>query len=112
MASGLKMDWSMNSFSTPKTPGPLGGTTSGTSGFMDPRLEKDFAPTFYPAADGAPAPSPESNDRDDRIKLEFCAVYCHLNRLYARLTDARRHTADRANSERRERELLQEIETH
>jgi hypothetical protein len=77
--------------------------------FNDPRSESDFDPAFYPLAGGCPPPSPESNDRDDRIKLEFCAVYYQLNRINARLTDLRKQQGEPAAGDQ-ERCLLMEVE--
>jgi len=101
----------MNSLNPSQKPGIPGESDSLTSGSIDPRAEKDFNSKFYPAADGCPPPSPESHDRNDRIKLEFCAVYYQLNRLHAGLTDLRSHPGNLTDVHR-ERALLQQIEAH
>src|SRR5262245_34308216 len=101
----------MDSFDPKEKLGCAENSASPGSEIVDPRAADDFDPRCYPRADGVSAPSPEANERDDRIKLEFCAVYYQLNRLYARLIDLRRREGDQAD-ERGERVLLQEIETH
>jgi hypothetical protein len=101
----------MNASDPSDMPGRTGDSALQSSGFVDPRSEKDFDPRFYPQGDGVAAPLSESNSRDDRIKLEFCAVYYRLNRLHARLAEMRRHVEALAG-DARERDLLQEIEKH
>ncbi|MCI0539602.1 MAG: hypothetical protein L0Z50_30700 [Verrucomicrobiales bacterium] len=101
----------MNSFNSNDMPGRAGHSAGTCSGFIDPRWEKDFSPSLYPKADGALAPSPESGDRDDRIKVEFCAVYYRLNLLHAQLTEMRKNAGD-SDGDRRACDLMGEIEKH
>src|SRR6185369_9961290 len=99
----------MNSPDASRKSVPAGSLASRSLGFNVTRSESDFDPAFYPLAGGGPPPSPESDDRDDRIKLEFCAVYYQLNRLHARLTDLRKQLRAPAGGDQ-ERDLLREIE--
>lgn len=89
--------------------GRSGGSPTHSSQFIDPRSEEDFDPRFYPKADGASATSTESSDRDDWIKLEFCAVYYRLNQLHAKLTEMRGNAGE-PDGESCAPELMQEIE--
>jgi hypothetical protein len=77
---------------------------------VDPRSGKNFAPNLYPQADETAAPS-QPRDRNERITLEFCAVYYELNRLYAKLMETRSQ-ADSPKRSVRERAVMQEIEKY
>ena len=101
----------MRSSDSSENPGPPGSPPSLSLGLIDPRLERDFDPKLYPKANGALPPAPEAEDRDDRIKIEFCAAYYQLNRLQTGLTEMRRGASYSAG-DGRERELMQEIEKH
>ena len=75
----------------------------------DPRREPGFRPSFYPSANGKDAPPVDADAQNDRILLEFLAVYYELNCEYFRLLEVR----ERPNSRERagaERERLQAIE--
>ena len=88
-----------------------GDPSARSSEFSDPRSGNDFDPKFYPQADGAAPPSAAPEDRNGRIKLEFCAVYYELNRLHAKLSELRLREGD-SLGHGQERELMQEIEKH
>jgi hypothetical protein len=51
---------------------------------------RGFNPEWYPKADGREAPTYDSSDPHDRIRLQFITVYYELNRSYARLLAIRR----------------------
>lgn len=103
----------MNSLDRMERPGAgaTGESLSPSPGFVDPRTGRDFIPEFYPLADAGRAPLPSAQERNDRIRSEFCAVYYHLNRLHAQLTDLRARAASSVDNDQ-ERPLLQEIEIH
>ncbi len=50
-------------------------------------------------------------ERNDRITLEFCVVYYRLNRLHARLREARSFAPGPQTAEV-EREIMKQIEVH
>ena len=67
----------------------------------DPRSRRDFLPQYYPKANGQGGPPPKVTAQNDRIKIEFLAVYYQLNREYARLVQTRAmpQSPDRAKAE-------------
>ena len=69
----------------------------------DPRCRPDFLPRYYPKANGCEAPPIDATDRNDRIKLQFLAVYYELNRAHAKLVEARQAPA---SAQRKESEKL------
>src|SRR5262245_26378649 len=69
-------------------------------GCGDPRSYPDFRPPFYPAVNGKTAPSVDTAGRNDRITLEFLAVYYELNCRYAALVEARKDPERRSHEER------------
>jgi hypothetical protein len=93
-------------------PGESEPLSTPSSVSFDVRLASDFAPQFYPQADGAPVPPGGSGDRDDTIKIEFCAVYYQLNRLHACLSELRQKEEGSSPDRLQERELLEEVENH
>src|SRR6266446_2560233 len=77
----------------------------------EPRSSRGIQWQYYPTADGKPARVRYSKDRNDRIKMEFLAAYCRLNRCYAHLLEIRgEQVSDPASRERSERVGLQKIE--
>jgi len=76
----------------------------------DPRCRSDFRQKYYPRANGKQPPQPSSPQRNDRIVLEFLAIYYALNCEYAELLNTR----TKATSPKRsaaERKSMQTIET-
>ena len=75
----------------------------------DPRRRPDFRPQYYPKANDRNCPPPGASARNDRVMLEFLAVYYQLNCEYARLVETRAMTQspDRAKTEQ---ECLHAIE--
>jgi hypothetical protein len=55
----------------------------------DPRSHADFDPHLYPGVNRQEAPAPNATERNNRIKLEFLAVYYRLNREHVRLQNLR-----------------------
>lgn len=55
----------------------------------DPRKARDFNPDWYPKADGGAPPACDASERQDRIRLQFLAVYYQLNQSYADLLAVR-----------------------
>jgi hypothetical protein len=88
---------------------PSANSGTGSYQWVDPRQRPDFQPDHYPKVDGHEAPPGNAPERNDRIKAEFCAVYYDLNRLYARLLNARK-TLTGATGKAAEREIIQAIE--
>lgn len=58
--------------------------------FEDPRSRSDFRAKCYPRANGGKAPPLDAAARNDRIILEFLAVYYDLNCQYAALLQVRK----------------------
>jgi hypothetical protein len=56
----------------------------------DPRGGLGFCHERYPAANGGEAPARGARERNERIQIEFLAVYYELNVGYAALLDVRR----------------------
>ncbi len=79
------------------------------SGLQDPRRRSDFLPQHYPRANGKEAPPIDAAGQNDRIVLEFLAVYYELNCEYCRLLELRKRPDSQQRSEA-ERERLQAIE--
>jgi hypothetical protein len=75
----------------------------------DPRGQPDFEFSHYPKANGKEAPPANAGDRNERIVLEFLAIYYALNREHAKLRDVRQ-TAESPQRTAQERERLQTIE--
>lgn len=75
----------------------------------DPRGRADFQPRHYPRVNGGEPPSPVATEQNDRIKLEFLAVYYGLNCEHARLTEVRRQP-DSELRRNDETKILQEVE--
>lgn len=75
----------------------------------DPGSRQEFQHKFYPLANGKPGPPANAEDRNDRIMLEFLAVYCELNRAYSKLLDVRR-SLESPDRGRAEDAVLREIE--
>ena len=59
------------------------------NGSEDTRTRADFQPAHYPRVNGQSAPPLGARERNDRIKLEFLAVYYGLNCQHARLLELR-----------------------
>src|SRR5437870_3888075 len=78
-------------------------------GIEDPRSRSNFRPAYYPKANGKEAPSADAAGRNERIMLEFLAVYYFLNWEYSRLLEVRNRGESPARSEA-ERECLQAVE--
>jgi hypothetical protein len=75
----------------------------------DPRTRPDFQPLHYPRLNGQDTPPVGATGRNDRIKLEFLAVYYGLNCENARLLDLK----NQPDSDRRaeaEKNALQAVE--
>ena len=83
--------------------------TDERSGFQDPRSRSDFLPQHYPRANGKEAPPIDAAAQNDRILLEFLAVYYKLNCEYFHLLEVRERPDSRERSGA-ERERLQAIE--
>jgi len=83
--------------------------TDERSGFQDPRSRSDFLPQHYPRANGKEAPPIDAAAQNDRIVLEFLAVYYELNSESSRLLEVRKRPDSQQRSEA-ERERLQAIE--
>ena len=83
--------------------------TDERSGFQDPRSRSDFLPQHYPRANGKEAPPIDAAAQNDRIVLEFLAVYYKLNCEYFHLLEVRERPDSRERSGA-ERERLQAIE--
>ncbi|MBN2507082.1 MAG: hypothetical protein JXQ71_10340 [Verrucomicrobia bacterium] len=68
----------------------------------DPRSRPDFRPEHYPLANGHGAPPVGAMERNDRITLEFLAVYYDLNCDYAQLLEVRQRppSPERVGAER------------
>lgn len=75
----------------------------------DPRSRHDFQQAFYPSANGKPAPRPDAEARNDRIMLEFLAVYYDLNRGHSKLLEVRQRV-DSQECASAEADVLREIE--
>lgn len=93
------------------TGGNSGGSVLQAGRIDDPRLTNDFDPALFPTADGLPLPPTVSDERDDKIKFDFCTVYYHLNILHAQLSRMRKNPADLASGEH-EREILLKMEKY
>src|SRR2546425_5123202 len=87
----------------PMTPEPQSNVHSGIE---DPRSRSDFRPAYYPKANGKEAASVDAAWRNERIMLEFLAVYYFLNWEYSRLLEVRKGAESPARSDA-ERECLQ-----
>jgi len=79
------------------------------SGLQDPRRRSDFLPQHYPRANGKEAPPIDAAGQNDRIVLEFLAVYYELNSESSRLLEVRKRPDSQQRSEA-ERERLQAVE--
>src|SRR5947208_2796583 len=79
------------------------------SGFQDPRSGNGFLPQHYPRANGKDAPPTDAAARNDRILLEFLAVYYELNCEYSRLLEVRKRPDSQQRNEA-EREQYKAIE--
>src|SRR5829696_8265466 len=77
--------------------------------FEDPRLQADFRLQYYPTANGKDAPVVGAAERNDRLVLEFLAIYYHLNCQYAALL-AIRANPDPAQRPAAERNCLEAVE--
>lgn len=55
----------------------------------DPRTKAGFIPAFFPRCDGAEPPEPEAADHVALRKLDFLAVYYHINLCSRRVRAAR-----------------------
>jgi len=75
----------------------------------DPRSRLAFQQGHYPQVNGQPPPAQGSSNRNDRIKLEFLAVYCELNGAHAGL-QALRNAPDFARRRDEETRLLLDTE--
>ena len=75
----------------------------------DPRHRRDFLPQYYPKVNGGDGPLSGATARNDRVMIEFLAVYYQLNCEYARLVETRAmaQSKDRAKAEE---ECLRAIE--
>jgi hypothetical protein len=56
----------------------------------DPRTGSNFLPEFLPLCDLGDPPPADTTNRNDRVRLEFLAVYYELNLASAELMTARR----------------------
>jgi hypothetical protein len=67
----------------------------------DPRSMPDFQERFFPLCNGKPAPLPANSKGNERIMLEFLALYYQLNRIHLKLSNIRAATEspERAQSE-------------
>ncbi|HTL55812.1 MAG TPA: hypothetical protein VL361_09040 [Candidatus Limnocylindrales bacterium] len=77
--------------------------------FEDPRSRTDFRAKYYPRANAREGPPPDASARNERVMLEFLAVYYELNCQYAALLEERKNSRASAQT-RRELELLRAIE--
>jgi hypothetical protein len=70
----------------------------------DPRGAAGFHQGWYPSANGGEAPAAGARDRNERIQIEFLAVYYELNVGYAALLEVRaaRSGEGRCGAERRQ----------
>jgi hypothetical protein len=75
----------------------------------DPRSRHDFQQAFYPSANGKPAPRPDAEARNDRIMLEFLAVYYDLNCAYTKLLKLRQSSSS-PEAATAEVDLLRQVE--
>ena len=73
-------------------------------------MRADFRPEYFPRANGRVGPAPDAIGRNDRIKLEFLAVYYRLNCEYARLLQARAK-AESPECKKTDAKCLRAIET-
>lgn len=80
-----------------------------TGKLNDPCSREDFQHPIYPLANGKPGPPADSEDRNDRIMLEFLAIYYDLNWGYSKLLEVRQRfdSPERASAEA---DVLREIE--
>lgn len=80
----------------------------------DPRLAPEFIPSFYPLANGMPAPGPESREPNHVLMNQFLAAYYALNRQYSDLVELRerRHPAPTPAEERRVLQALEHLLRH
>src|SRR5215468_8104402 len=90
----------MNQIQTPASP----------HAFEDPRSRSDFRTKHYPQANGREAPPLDASGRNDRVVLEFLALYYDLNCQYAALLQVRKEPKS-AGQACTEREHLRAIET-
>src|SRR5262245_52730713 len=76
-------------------------TPAPSSAFQDPRSRSDFRSEYYPKANGRQAPPLNASGRNDRLMLEFLAVYYDLNCQYATLLQLRKEpkSAGQASTE-------------
>jgi len=75
----------------------------------DPRSRPDFIEQHFPLANGKPAPAPDSEERNDRIMLDFLAAYYDLNCAHAKLLEIRRGEGSTTRSDV-ERNYLPEVD--
>jgi hypothetical protein len=75
----------------------------------EPRRRRDFQPQFYPNANGKEAPAVDAPGRNDRLVLEFLAVYYELNLAYHRLVETRQAPAS-PERKQAEKKCLQSVE--
>jgi hypothetical protein len=75
----------------------------------DPRSQPNFQPSHFPRANGKEAPPAHTGDRNEKVVLEFLAVYYALNCEHATLREVR-HNAASSQQAAVERERLQAIE--
>jgi hypothetical protein len=65
-------------------------TPPASPAFEDPRTRSDFGAKYYPKANRREAPALDTTGRNDRVILEFLAVYYELNCQYAALLQVRK----------------------
>ncbi len=75
----------------------------------NPRSHPDFIEQYFPLANGKPAPPVDSQERNDRIMLDFLAAYYDLNRAHSKLLEIRRNANSSTPSEA-ERKYLPEVD--
>jgi hypothetical protein len=78
--------------------------------FKDPRSAPGFLPQFIPRANGQDAPRPDSAPWEDRVMLEFLAIYYELNHAYSQLLQAkiRTESSGDASEQRRGQQCLEQ----
>src|SRR6185503_16976276 len=75
----------------------------------DPRSQPNFHSSHFPRANGKEAPPAQTGDRNEKVVLEFLAVYYALNCEQAYLREVRKNTASPEQAAV-ERECFQSIE--
>jgi hypothetical protein len=86
-------------------------TPPASPAFEDPRTRSGFRAKYYPKANRREAPAVNTTGRNDRVILEFLAVYYELNCQYDALLQARKKpkSPERTRTEAAHLQVIEQI---